>query len=123
MNKKYIAGGLIFWAGLSGYMGLRILESYTEDAVYAALSAVPAQAGEIRYSFLSNTLSLKGVEYELPDDEIMHKGTIESVEVTGFNRKCMFVKPKMRNPLWPRALPTTSTSAIRALSRRLPTCG
>ena len=95
MNKKYIAGGLIFWAGLSGYMGLRILESYTEDAVYAALSAVPAQAGEIRYSFLSNTLSLKGVEYELPDDEIMHKGTIESVEVTGFNRKCMFVKPKM----------------------------
>lgn len=95
MNKKYIAGGLIFWAGLSGYMGLRILESYTEDAVFAALSAVPAQAQEIRYSFLNNTLSLKGVEYELPDDSVMHKGTIESVEVKGFNRKCMFVKPSM----------------------------
>ncbi|HJD97143.1 hypothetical protein [Mailhella massiliensis] len=95
MNKKYIAGGLIFWAGLSGYMGLRILESYTEDAVYAALSAVPAQAEVIRYSFLSNTLSLKNVEYELPHEHIMHKGTIESVEVTGFNRKCMFVKPNM----------------------------
>lgn len=95
MNKKYIAGGLVFWAGLSGYMGLRILESYTEDAVFAALSAVPAQAQEIRYSFLNNTLSLKGVEYELPDEAVMHKGTIESVEVKGFNRKCMFVKPSM----------------------------
>ena len=95
MNKKYIVGGLIFWAGVSGYMGLRILESYTEDAVFAALSAVPAQAAEIRYSFLSNTLALKGVEYELPDDRIMHKGTIESVEVKGFNRKCVYVKPDM----------------------------
>lgn len=95
MNKKYIVGGLIFWAGLSGYMGLRILESYTEDAVFAALSAVPAEAQEIRYSFLTNTLTLKGVEYELPDDKIMHKGSIERVEVTGFNRKCMFVKPDM----------------------------
>ena len=95
MNKKYIIGGLVFWAGLSGYMGLRILESYTEDAVFAALSAVPAEAQEIRYSFLTNTLRLKGVEYELPDEKIMHKGSIESVEVTGFNRKCMFVKPDM----------------------------
>ena len=34
MNKKYIVGGLIFWVGVSGYMGLRILESYTEDAVF-----------------------------------------------------------------------------------------
>ncbi|WP_418765988.1 hypothetical protein [Mailhella sp.] len=95
MNKKYIVGGFIFWAGLSGYMGLRILESYTEDAVFAALSAVPAQAQEIRYSFLRNTLSLKGVEYELPDKSVMHKGSIEKVEVKGFNRKCMFVKPDM----------------------------
>ena len=95
MNKKYIVGGLIFWVGVSGYMGLRILESYTEDAVFAALSAVPAQAAEIRYSFLSNTLALKGVEYELPDDRIMHKGTIESVEVKGFNRKCVYVRPDM----------------------------
>ena len=109
MNKKYIVGGLVFWAGLSGYMGLRILESYTEDAVFAALSAVPAQAQEIRYSFLNNTLSLKGVEYELPDDKIMHKGTIESVEVTGFNRKCMFVKPNM--PAYdPDALPIVAES-------------
>ncbi len=109
MNKKYIVGGLVFWAGLSGYMGLRILESYTEDAVFAALSAVPAQAQEIRYSFLNNTLSLKGVEYELPDDKIMHKGTIESVEVTGFNRKCMFVKPNM--PAYdPDALPVVAES-------------
>ncbi len=95
MNKKYIVGGLIFWAGLSGYMGLRILESYTEDAVFAALSVIPAQAQEIRYSFLRNTLTLKGVEYELPDEKVMHKGSIEKVEVQGFNRKCMFVKPNM----------------------------
>ncbi len=95
MDKKYIAGGFIFWIGVSGYMGLRILESYTEDAVFAALSAVPAQAQEIKYSFLENSLMLKGVEYEFPDDKIMHKGTIESVSVKGFNRKCMFVKPGM----------------------------
>ncbi len=109
MNKKYIVGGLIFWAGLSGYMGLRILESYTEDAVFAALSAVPAQAQEIRYSFLTNTLTLKGVEYELPDDTIMHKGSIERVDVTGFNRKCMFVKPDM--PAYdPDTLPVVAES-------------
>lgn len=109
MNKKYIVGGLIFWAGMSGYMGLRILESYTEDAVFAALSAVPAQAQQIRYSFLSNTLTLKGVEYEIPDDRIMHKGTIENVEVKGFNRKCMFVKPDM--PAYdPDALPVVAES-------------
>ena len=109
MNKKYIVGGIIFWAGLSGYMGLRILESYTEDAVFAALSAVPAQAQEIRYSFLTNTLTLKGVEYELPDDTIMHKGSIERVDVTGFNRKCMFVKPDM--PAYdPDTLPVVAES-------------
>lgn len=109
MNKKYIVGGLIFWAGVSGYMGLRILESYTEDAVFAALSAVPAQAQEIKYSFLSNTLTLKGVEYELPDDKIMHKGTIDNVEVKGFNRKCMFVKPDMP-PYDPDSLPIVAES-------------
>lgn len=95
MNKKYLVGGLIFWAGLSGYMGLRILESYTEDAVYAALSAVPAQAQEIKFSFLNSSLTLKNVEYEIPDEKAIHKGTIEHVELKGFNRKIMFVKPDM----------------------------
>ena len=95
MNKKFIIGGIMFWAGLSGYMGLRVLESYTEDAVYAVLSVIPAQAQEIRYSFLDDSLRLKGVEYEIPDEKIIHKGTIESVEVKKFHRKIMFVKPNM----------------------------
>lgn len=95
MNKKFIIGGIMFWAGLSGYMGLRVLESYTEDAVYAVLSVVPAQAQEIRYSFLDDSLRLKGVEYEIPDEKVVHKGTIESVEVKKFHRKIMYVKPQM----------------------------
>lgn len=95
MNKKFIIGGIMFWAGLSGYMGLRVLESYTEDAVYAVLSVIPAQAQEIRYSFLDDSLRLKGVEYEIPDEKVVHKGSIESVEVTKFHRKIMYVKPVM----------------------------
>ncbi len=95
MNKKFIIGGIMFWAGLSGYMGLRVLESYTEDAVYAVLSVIPAQAQEIRYSFLDDSLRLKGVEYEIPDEKVIHKGSIESVEVKKFHRKIMFVKPNM----------------------------
>ncbi|MBR3880854.1 MAG: hypothetical protein IKJ34_04595, partial [Mailhella sp.] len=95
MNKKFILAGFMFWAGLSGYMGLRVLESYTEDAVYAVLSVIPAQAQEIRFSFLTNSLSLKGIEYEIPHDTIVHKGTIERVEVKNFARKIMFVKPNM----------------------------
>ena len=54
MNKKFIIAGVMFWASLSGYMGLRVLESYTEDAVYAVLSVIPAQAQEIRYSLRYN---------------------------------------------------------------------
>ncbi len=95
MNKKFIIGGTMFWAGLSGYMGLRVLESYTEDAVYAMLSVVSAQAQEIRYNFLTDALTLKGVEYDLPDEKVSHKGSIELVEVTSFHRKIMFVKPNM----------------------------
>jgi len=95
MNKKYIVAGFMFWAGLSGYMGLRVLESYTEDAMYAVLSVIPAQAQEIRFSFLTNSLSLKGIEYEIPHDTIVHKGTIERVEVKNFARKIMYVKPNM----------------------------
>lgn len=95
MNKKFIIAGVMFWASLSGYMGLRVLESYTEDAVYAVLSVIPAQAQEIRYSFLTNALTVKGIEYEIPHDTIVHRGTIESVEVKNFARKIMFVKPNM----------------------------
>jgi len=95
MDKRFIIGGLMFWAGVSGYMGLRVLESYTEDAVYAVLSVVPATAKEIRYNFLTDDLRVTGIEYEIPHDTIVHQGTIDSVEVTKFHRKIMYVKPKM----------------------------
>lgn len=95
MRKQFIIGGLVFWASVSGYMGLRVLESYTEDAVYAVLSVVPAQAQEIRYNFLTDDLRVTGIEYEIPHDTVVHKGTIESVEISKFHRKIMYVKPKM----------------------------
>ena len=95
MRKQFIIGGLVFWASVSGYMGLRVLESYTEDAVYAVLSVVPAQAQEIRYNFLTDDLRVTGIEYEIPHDTIVHRGTIESVEISKFHRKIMYVKPKM----------------------------
>ena len=95
MRKQFIIGGLVFWASVSGYMGLRVLESYTEDAVYAVLSVVPAQAQEIRYNFLTDDLRVTGIEYEIPHDTVVHKGTIESVEISKFHRKIMYVKPHM----------------------------
>ena len=96
MNKKVIVAGLlVFWTGVAGYMGMRILESYAEDAVQAALSAIPATAEEVKFSFLDKNLSIKGVSYEIPDERIQRKGTIESVEVKGFNRKILYVLPKM----------------------------
>ena len=95
MRKQFIIGGLVFWASVSGYMGLRVLESYTEDAVYAVLSVVPAQAQEIRYNFLTDDLRVTGIEYEIPHDTVVHRGTIESVEISKFHRKIMYVKPHM----------------------------
>ncbi len=95
MRKQFIIGGLVFWASVSGYMGLRVLESYTEDAVYAVLSVVPAQAQEIRYNFLTDDLRVTGIEYEIPHDTVVHKGFIESVEISKFHRKIMYVKPQM----------------------------
>ncbi|MBQ3170581.1 MAG: hypothetical protein IJB53_01465 [Mailhella sp.] len=95
MDKRFIIGGLMFWAGVSGYMGLRVLESYTEDAVFAVLSVVPATAKEIRYHFLTDDLRITGIEYEIPHDTVVHRGTIDSVEISKFHRKIMYVKPDM----------------------------
>ena len=119
MNKKYIIGGLMFWAGVSGYMGLRVLESYTEDAVYAVLTVVNAQAKEIRYNFLTDDLRVTGIEYEVPHDTIVHRGTIDSVEISKFHRKIMFVKPKMED-YDADALPRVGESfKIRGISDRV----
>ena len=95
MNKKYVVAGFLFWASVSGYMGLRILESYTEDAVAAALTCIPATAREVKFSFLSKDLVLEGLQYEIPDEKVQRKGTVERIEVKGFNRKILFVTPRM----------------------------
>ncbi len=95
MNKKYVLAGFLFWATVSGYMGIRILDSYTEDAVSAALTCIPATAREIKFSFFSKHLVLEGLQYEIPDEKVQRKGTIERIEVKGFNRKILFVMPKM----------------------------
>ena len=95
MNKKYVLCGVLFWAAVSGYMGLRILDSYTEDAVAAALSGIPATAEEIKYSFLRNSLAITGLEYDIPHETVQRKGRIERIEVQNFNRKILFVLPRM----------------------------
>ncbi len=95
MNKKYVLLGVLFWASVSGYMGMRILDSYTEDAVAAALSGLSASAEEIRFSFLKKTLDITGLEYDLPDPKTQRKGRIERIEVQDFNRKILFVLPRM----------------------------
>ncbi|MBP3729954.1 MAG: hypothetical protein J6I40_00615 [Mailhella sp.] len=93
MNKKYLLGGFLFWAAVSGYMGMRILDSYTEDAVAAALASIPAQAKEIRFSFFNKTLEIDGLEYDIPDKKVQRKGSIEHIAVRDFNRKILFVMP------------------------------
>lgn len=93
MNKKYVIGGVIVvCAGIAGWFGVRTVETQTEKAVAEALAVVPAEAREIKYSLLGNTLTLRGVTYELSDEGFARKGSIESVEVKGFNRKYVFTK-------------------------------
>lgn len=105
MRKKLIVTGLLlFWTGVAAYMGMRILESYAEDAVQASLSAIPATVEEIRFSLLDKSLKLKGIRYEIPDEKIQRKGRIEEIEVKGFNRKILYVLPKME-AYAPDALP------------------
>ena len=93
MNKKYVIGGVIVvCAGIAGWFGVRAVETQTEKAVAEALAVVPAEAREIKYSLLGNTLTLKGVTYKLSDEGFARKGSIDSVEVKGFNRKYVFTK-------------------------------
>ena len=89
MNRKVVAGGLILLVGLAGFAGVRFLENQTETVVRDALEGASAKATEVRYSLLGNTLSLKGVTYEVTDDGWTRRGSVESVEVTGFNRACL----------------------------------
>lgn len=117
MNKKVLVTGLlVFWSGVAGYMGMRILESYAEDAVQAALSAIPATAEEIRFSLLDKSLKIKGIAYEIPDEKIQRKGTIAEAEVKGFNRKILYVLPKM-DPYDPESLPKVADAiSLKGLS-------
>ncbi len=95
MNKKVVVTGLlVFWTGIAAYMGMRILESYAEDAVQASLSAIPAKVEEIKFSLLDKSLKLKGLSFEIPDEKIQRKGAIDEIEVKGFNRKILYVLPK-----------------------------
>jgi hypothetical protein len=111
MNKKYVLAGFLFWASVSGYMGIRILDSYTEDAVTAALTCIPATAREVKFSFFSKNLVLEGLQYEIPDDKVQRKGTIDHIEINGFNRKILFVLPKM--PEYdPAHLPAVAESIV-----------
>lgn len=93
MNRKYAIGVLVLLcAGAAGWFGMRTVEKTTEQAVAEALASVPAQAREIRYSLLENTLTLKGVTYEFSGGDILRRGSVDSVEVKGFNRKYVFTK-------------------------------
>ena len=104
MNKKYVTAALVvICAGAAGWFGVHAVEKQTEQAVADALASVPAQAREIRYSLLENTLTLKGVTYEFPGDDVSRRGSVESVEVKGFNRKYVFTKSDA--PYSPDALP------------------
>ena len=89
MNRKVVAGGLVLLVGLAGFAGVRFLENQTETAVREALEGASAKVAEVRYSLLGNTLSLKGVAYEVTDEGWTRKGSVESVEVMGFNRACL----------------------------------
>ena len=109
MNKKYAIGALVVvCAGVAGWFGMRAVETRTEESVAEALASVPAKAREIRYSFLENTLTLNGVEYEFADAGLERRGSIESVEVKGFNRKYVFTRSD--EPYNPDALPVVAES-------------
>lgn len=113
MNKKYaIAALVVISAGAAGWFGIHTVERQTEQAVADALSSVSAQASEIRYSLLENTLTLKGVTYELPGDDVSRRGSLESVEVKGFNRKYVFTRSDA--PYSPDALPLVADAITAA---------
>lgn len=108
MNKKYVMGAVVICAAAAGWFGMYTVEKTTETAVADALSAVPAKAGEIKYSFLQNTLTLKGVEFDITDTTITRKGRIDNVEVKGFNRKYVFSRSDA--PYNPDTLPVVAES-------------
>lgn len=108
MKKAFVIGAVVVCAAAAGGFGVYTVEKSTEAAVAEALSAVPAKAREIRYSFLENTLVLKGVEYEVTSEGLERSGSIESVEVKGFNRRYVFTKSDA--PYSPETLPVVAES-------------
>lgn len=109
MNRKYAAGVLVvICAGAAAWFGMQTVERRTEEAVAESLASVSAKAGEIRYSFLQNTLTLKGVEYEFTDAGFERRGSIENVEVRGFNRRYVFTTSDA--PYDPDDLPVVAES-------------
>ena len=98
MNKKYVIGGIVICVGIAGWIGMHVLENRTEKAVAEALSTVPAQAREISYSLLNNTLLLKGVTYDVSDEDISRKGSVDQVEIKGFNPACLSDTVSVYNP-------------------------
>ncbi|WP_418765987.1 hypothetical protein [Mailhella sp.] len=107
MKKKYIIGGIVVCVGIAAWIGVYALENRTEKAVAGALASVPAQAQEIRYSLLNNTLLLKGVTYDVSEENVKRKGSVEQVEIKGFNPACLSVSAAAYDP---DALPVVAQS-------------
>ncbi len=75
---------------LAGYAGMHVLEKNIEANVAASLAEARAQAGEIRYSFPSNTLVVGNLTYTRPEEDgSVSRGSIERVELKGLNRKML----------------------------------
>ena len=90
MKKVWMAGGGLVLVVLAGWGGVHFLEDRAEKAVSQALSDMSAQASEVRCDLFSGTFVLKGVTYERDEKGMIHKGSMDSVEVKGLNRKLFF---------------------------------
>ncbi len=90
MNKKYVAGGVLLLVLLAGYAGMHVLEKNIESNVAASLAEAKVQAGEIHYSFPSNTLVVGNLTYARPEEDgSVSRGSIDRVELKGLNRKML----------------------------------
>ena len=90
MKKAPIVGGVLLLAVLAGWGGAHVFEGIVEKSVAGVLSGLSAQAGEIRYRLFGNTLTLKGVTYELPEQGgVVRKGSVEHAELEGMDRSLL----------------------------------
>lgn len=79
-----LIGGIIVLA-VAAYGGMRYMESRIAEEVRASIASLPPEykleVGDVRFSLLSNTLTVRNIQKDIHQDGVVFKGTIEEILV------------------------------------------